>query len=187
MSRVGKIPIEIPQGVEVKLEDNLIKVKGSKGELVQEIHPKVNIAIKKNLITVSIEDDSDKKQRSLWGTFRKIIANMVDGVTEGYKKELEMVGVGYKAEVSENKLVLNVGFSHSVEYSIPEEIQINVEKNIIKISGIDKQKVGQVAAEIRSVKKPEPYKGKGIRYVDEIVRKKAGKAAKAVGGGARGA
>jgi len=182
MSRIGKLPIEIPPGVEVKLEENKIKVKGPKGELMQAIHPKVKIDIEGNNIIVRISDESDKFEKSLWGTTRRIVANMVHGVTSGFQKQLESIGVGYKVALSGNKLTFNVGYSHPVEYVLPPGTQAAVEKNIITISGADKQQVGQIASEIRSIRKPEPYKGKGIKYVDEIIIKKAGKAAKAVGG-----
>lgn len=183
MSRIGKEPVEIPQGVEVKLEENKIRVKGLKGELIQEIHPKINIELKDNQVIASIKNHIDKEEKSLWGTTRKLIANMVDGVTEGFEKQLEVVGVGYKVALAGKKLTLNVGFSHPVDYELPEGIDANVDKNVITITGTDKQKVGQVSSEIRKIRKPEPYKGKGIKYIDEIIRKKAGKAAKAVGGG----
>lgn len=183
MSRIGKNPVEIPQGVEVRLEKNKIIVKGPKGELTQEIHPKVSIEKKDNQIIVSIKNPVDKQERSLWGTFRKLISNMVEGVTEGFGKELDVVGIGYKVALSGKKLTLNVGFSHPVDYELPEGIEAKVDKNKITIIGADKQKVGQVASEIRKIRKPEPYKGKGIKYTDEIIRKKAGKAAKAVGAG----
>lgn len=182
MSRIGKLPIEIPQGVEVKLEENKIIVKGPKGELIQAIHPKVKVSIENNNIIVKIGDMEDKLEKSLWGTTRRIISNMVHGVTVGFQKQLEAIGVGYKVALSGNKLILNVGYSHPVEYVLIPGIQASVEKNTITISGADKQQVGQVASEIRSIRKPEPYKGKGIKYSDEVIIRKAGKAAKAVGG-----
>ena len=181
MSRVGKQPINIPEGVEVKIENQTVKVKGPKGELTQSIHPKVLISQKDKEIVVTIKNEKDKSQQALWGTFQRLIFNMVEGVTKGYEKKLELVGVGYKAVIQEKNLVLNVGFSHPVNFEIPEGIEMKVEKNTITIAGINKQSVGQVAAEIRAIRKPEPYKGKGIKYVDEIIRRKAGKAAKAVG------
>ena len=182
MSRIGKKPIEIPQGVEVKVDSNLVVVKGPKGELKEQIHPLVKIEGKENEVIVSVKNPEEKEQRSLWGLFRTLINNMVQGVTNGFTKQLEINGIGFKALVSGDKLVLNVGFSHPVEYSIPKDIQITVEKNIVTISGNSKQKVGQVAAEIRAIKKPEPYKGKGIKYVDEVIRRKAGKVVKGVEG-----
>ena len=182
MSKIGKQPVVIPEGVTVEIKDNLVKITGPKGELSQKIHPLVLISQKEKEILVNVKDEEDKSQRAFWGLFQKLISNMVKGVIEGYEKKLEIIGVGYKAGIQDKNLVLNVGFSHPVNFAVPEGIKIRVEKNIITISGIDKQLIGQVAAEIRSIRKPEPYKGKGIKYVDEVVRRKAGKAAKAVGG-----
>jgi large subunit ribosomal protein L6 len=173
MSKIGKNPIEIPEGVEVELKDRVIKVKGPKGELEMELRKEIEVEIKDKEIKVSSTDNA------LWGLFRSLIFNMIEGVTNGFEKKLQIVGVGWKAEVKDKKLVLNVGYSHPVEMEIPEGIDIKAEKDIITVSGIDKQLVGQVAAEIRSRRKPEPYKGKGIRYIDEVVKLKAGK--KAVG------
>jgi large subunit ribosomal protein L6 len=179
MSRVGKQLIEIPSGVEVKITDDLIMVKGPKGELSEKIHPQVTIAVADGAVTVKVDDETNKFSRSLWGLFASLTKNMIIGVTEGYSKQLEINGVGFKATVAGKKLTLNVGFSHPVEFDIPDGIEIKVDGNNIDISGIDKQLVGEVAAQIRKVKKPEPYKGKGIRYSDEQVRRKAGKAAAA--------
>ncbi len=178
MSRIGKKPIDIPEKVDVKIDNNKISVKGLKGELSLDVHPLVQISQKDNQILVTVKNSEDKEQASLWGLSRTLVNNLITGVTEGFSKQLEINGIGFKAQLKGDKLVLNVGFSHPVEYSIPEGIQINVEKNIITISGIDKQKVGQVAAEIRAIKKPEPYKGKGIKYIDEVIRRKAGKVVK---------
>lgn len=178
MSRIGKKPIAIPKGVEVKIDNSLVMVKGPKGELSQQVHPKVKVAVQENEINVLVTKPEDKEYKSLWGLSRTLINNMVEGVTNGFSKQLEINGIGFKAQVSGDKLVLNVGYSHPVEYRFPRDIQITVEKNIITVSGSDKQKVGQVAAEIRAVKKPEPYKGKGIKYVDEVIRRKAGKVVK---------
>lgn len=175
MSRIGKQPIEIPENVDVKIDDDLAIVKGPKGELSQRIHPEINIEITDGEIIVKRKREGNSS--ALWGLTRALIANMVQGVSEGYQKKLEIEGVGYRAQVQDDKLVLNLGFSHIIEFSIPEEVVINVEGNIIQVSGIDKQLVGQVAAEIRSFRKPEPYKGKGIHYVGEHVRRKAGKKA----------
>lgn len=182
MSRIGKLPIVIPAGTEVKLQDNFIMVKGPKGELKQTINPLVKVAIADNdagkkEIAVRVKNAADKKHRALWGLYRVLIDNMVKGVNQGFVKKLEINGVGYRASVAGNKLVLNVGFSHAVEFSLPSGVSASVEKNIITVSGVDKQSVGEIAAQIRKVRKPEPYKGKGIRYVDEVVRHKAGKAA----------
>lgn len=177
MSRIGKQPVVVPDGVEVKLNENILTIKGPKGELTQEIHPSVAIEQKDNEILVTVKKPDEKSQRALWGLFRKLIDNMVIGVSEGFTKQLEVNGVGFKAVIQGKVLNLQLGFSHPIEYSFPEDIDIVVEKNLITVTGPDKQKVGQTAAEIRAFKKPEPYKGKGIKYIDEIIRRKAGKAA----------
>lgn len=177
MSRIGKQPITIPNGVDVKIEGNKITVKGAKGELTQEIHPLVKVEKKEEEIIVSVKNGQVKQQRSLWGLFRRLIANMIIGVTEGFSKQLEVNGIGYKAVVKGDILNLQLGYSHPIEYKFPKGIQIAAEKNLITISGTDKQSVGQTAAEIRLLRKPEPYKGKGIKYVGEVIRRKAGKAA----------
>lgn len=177
MSRVGKQPIEVPTGVQINLDGLDLKVKGPKGELSLQIHPSISVEQKENQLLVTIKNKSDKKARALWGLVRSLVNNLVVGVTEGFEKKLEINGVGYKASVSGNKLVLNVGYSHPVEFNLPEGINAAVEKNEITITGIDKQQVGEVAANIRKIRKPEPYKGKGIKYADEVIRKKVGKTA----------
>jgi len=177
MSRIGRQPIIIPDGVEVKIDPSLITVKGTKGELKQEIHPVVKIEQKDKELLVTVKSPTLKQQKSLWGLFRRLVANMIIGVTDGFSKELEINGIGYKAAVKGDILTLHLGYSHPIEYKIPAGIEIKVEKNIVTISGTDKQIVGQTAAEIRALRKPEPYKGKGIKYVDEIIRRKVGKAA----------
>ncbi len=177
MSRIGKQPIEIPSGVEVSLNDGVIKVKGPKGELEQIIHPKVKIEKEGEVVNVSVTKPEDKEERSLWGLFGSLVKNMILGVTDGFEKKLEVNGVGYKVSSSGNKLVLNVGYSHPVEFELPQGITAEVDKNVITIKGFDKQEVGQTAARIRSIRKPEPYKGKGIKYIDEVIRRKAGKTA----------
>lgn len=179
MSRVGKKPISVPAGVEVKIENEAVIVKGPKGELKQELHPRIKVAKDEEGIKVNVDSTKDKFGRSLWGLFRNLIKNMVLGVTVGFEKKLEINGVGYRVALQGGKVILNVGFSHPVEYSLPKGISAAVEKNVITISGIDKQLVGEVAAQIRSVRKPEPYKGKGIKYIDEVIRRKSGKQAKA--------
>ncbi|MFA5387859.1 MAG: 50S ribosomal protein L6 [Candidatus Paceibacterota bacterium] len=179
MSRVGKKPIQIPAGVEIKIEGNAISVKGPKGAISREIPEGILIEQKENEILVSPKS-INKRNKSLWGLMRMLISNMVDGVQKGFEKKLEMQGVGFKANVQGSDLVLEVGFSHDVKLSAPEGIAYSAEKNIITVSGIDKEKVGQAAAVIRRVRPPEPYKGKGIRYQGEYVRKKLGK--KATGG-----
>ena len=176
MSRIGKKPIEIPSEVEVKLDMDLLIVKGPKGELKIKIHPNIKIEIKDKVITVQPKM-LNKKTGALWGTFRSLVDNMIQGVIKGFEKKLEIQGVGYRASLEKNKLTLNLGFSHLIEIEAPEGISFNVEKNIITISGINKQLVGQIAANIRAKRKPEPYKGKGIRYQGELVRRKAGKKA----------
>lgn len=178
MSRIGLKPIEIPQGVEIKLENNNIVIKGPKGELQQEVAPTININIDGNVITLERANE-EKETRSLHGTTRSLISNMIEGVTNGFQKELEIIGVGYRAQKQGNKLVINAGYSHPVEFEQEEGIEFEVPKNTeIVVKGISKQQVGSVAAKIRAVRPPEPYKGKGIRYKDEYVRRKEGKTAK---------
>lgn len=175
MSRIGKKPIVIPQGVEVTVSDSVITVKGPKGELSRTHPPFISIQVVDGEAVVMPVDEKSKEARALWGTFASHIANMVIGVTEGYEKKMEVEGVGYRAEVQGNKLVLNVGYSHPVDMEIPQGMEASVEKNTISVKGIDKEKLGLFAAKVRSVRKPEPYKGKGIRYSDETVRRKEGK------------
>jgi large subunit ribosomal protein L6 len=176
MSRIGKQPIIIPDGVEVKIDGDLIIVKGKKEELTQKLVPEVKIEIKDKTITLR-ESQKTKNSAALWGTFRALIFNMIEGVSRGFQKKLIIEGIGYKAVLNGNKLTLNLGFSHPVEIEAPKGIEFKVEKNTILVSGSDKQIVGQIAANIRIQKKPEPYKGKGIRYDGEIVRRKDGKKA----------
>jgi len=179
MSRIGKKPIIIPQGVTVTKEDNLLTVKGPKGELKLNFNPLVSVNIGENEITVT-RDDESREKRSLHGLTRSLIQNMVTGVTQGYTKTMEINGVGYRVAIAGTKLVLNLGFSHPIEYKIPAGITFKIDdekKNVLYISGIDKQLVGQTASEIREFRKPEPYKGKGIKYIDEHIRRKAGKTA----------
>ncbi|MDP2684108.1 MAG: 50S ribosomal protein L6 [bacterium] len=181
MTRIGKQPITIPNGVEIKIEDKHVFVKGPKGNLDFDFHRRVNFEIKDKQVLVSVNSPEEKKSRELWGLSRVLVSNMITGVTEGYSKQLEINGVGYKVAVSGKKLTVNAGYSHPVEMEAPEGIDIAVEKNVITVAGIDKQKVGQFSAQIREIRKPEPYKGKGIRYIDEVVRRKAGKVVKAAG------
>ena len=180
MSRIGKLPIEIPSGVTVEIKDgNHVFVKGPKGELNVKIHEKINLEVKEGQVLVT-RKDKEKFSMSLHGLSRTLINNLVEGVTKGFEKRLEINGVGYRANIQGRKAVLSLGFSHPVEYEAPEGIELAIDKdkkNVIIVSGIDKQVVGQVAAKIRSYRKPEPYKGKGIRYEGEMVRRKAGKAA----------
>lgn len=177
MSRIGKQIINIPDGVDFKVEGGVVIIKGPKGELRQELHPKVQVVIDGKTASIKISDESDKSQRALWGLFGSLVQNMVEGVTKGFEKKLEINGVGMKAAVNGRKLILNVGFSHPVEYNMIDGIQIAVEGNVISVTGINKQLVGETAAQIRKIKKVEPYKGKGIKYAGEAVRRKAGKAA----------
>jgi len=176
MSRVGKKPIIVPKEVEVRLEGEILSVKGPKGELRRLIHPKVGLDINGSQITLSISDNT-KESRSISGLFRSLIANMVLGVTEGFKKSLELIGVGYRVEHSGNQLVFNLGYSNPIKYDIPKGIDVQLDqKTKIVLSGIDKELLGTVAAKIRSFRPPEPYKGKGVKYLGELVRRKAGKA-----------
>ena len=179
MSRIGRMPITIPQGVEVKLDGLNITVKGPKGILYRELHPNPNIEITDSVINVTRPSES-RQNKSLHGLTRSLIANMVEGVTKGYEKELEIIGLGFRVEAAGKGLILNVGYSHPVKIEaidgIEFEIQSDRQRNAIKVKGIDKEVVGFVAAEIRRVKPPEPYKGKGIRYTGEVVRRKVGKA-----------
>jgi large subunit ribosomal protein L6 len=183
MSRVGKKPIVIPEGVTAQISGVNVSIKGPKGSITIEMHPKVSAALNGQEITVSVKRENDKRERALWGLTRALINNMVVGVTSGFTKVLEITGVGYKAQITGKKLVLSLGYSHPVEMEVPEGLETKVERNTITITGIDRQKVGQFAAVIREQRPPEPYKGKGIRYSDEVIRRKAGKVVKAVGGG----
>jgi len=175
MSRIGRAPITVPAGVEVKVEGNLVTVKGPKGTLSREVAAQMTVAQEGNVITVTRPND-EKENRSLHGLTRTLINNMVVGVTEGFKKELDVNGVGYRVAKEGKKLVMNIGFSHQVIVEETDDIQIDVPNpNKIVILGIDKQKVGQFAADVRKKRPPEPYKGKGIKYADEVIRRKEGK------------
>ena len=178
MSRIGLKPITVPAGVEVTIaEGNLVTVKGPKGTLTKKFDAAISIKQEENTITVE-RPTNNKQHRSLHGLTRTLIDNMVIGVTNGFEKKLELVGVGYRAQKQGNKLVMNLGFSHPVEMEDPEGLESKVDGNKIVISGIDKEKVGQYAAEIRDKRRPEPYKGKGIKYADEVIRRKVGKTGK---------
>jgi len=175
MSRVGKQPVEIPQGVKVSIKDQMIYVEGPKGKLEQDFQPEVTIAVKDNLAQVDITNSS-KRARSMHGLYRNLLRNMVVGVSQGYKKALLVNGVGYRAEISGKILVLNLGYSNIIEFGIPEDVTISCEgANKVIVEGINKQRVGQVASEIRSLRPPEPYKGKGVAYEDERILRKVGK------------
>jgi len=178
MSRIGKKPIEIPEGVDIKIEGNQIFIKGPKGELKMKFRSEVVVEKKDKELLVTVKEET-KKSKAFWGLTRTLLSNMIEGVTKGHEKRLEIKGVGYKAAMEGDTLVLNVGYSHQVKIKKIEGIDLAVEKNIIIVSGLDKELVGQTAAEIRKVRKPEPYKGKGIRYVGEYVKIKVGK--KAIG------
>lgn len=180
MSRIGKKNIIIPENVHITLERNKVKVIGPKGELNFSFPKIVIIKQKDGQLTVNI-GQTKKKTRSVWGTTRTIINNMVLGVTQGFSKQLEINGIGFKSQIKDNKLILNLGFSHIVEFPFPPGINIKCENNLITIEGIDKYLVGETAARIREIKKPEPYKGKGIKYLDEVIRRKAGKVVKSAG------
>lgn len=178
MSRIGKQPVNIPDNVQVKIEDGVIFVEGPKGKLNENLVPNTNVEIIDNQIIVSVKNPENKDLRSRWGLQRSLINNMVLGVTEGFEKKLEINGVGYKVELKGRILVVNAGYSHPVEYNLPEGIDCNIEKNLMTFTGIDKQLLGSVGDEVRKIRKPEPYKGKGIKYIDEVIRRKEGKVAK---------
>lgn len=181
MSKIGSRKIIIPEGVQVTLRDNKVSVAGPKGELSLALLR--NIKLVKNENQISVERlGNNKESKSFHGLYQRLITNMIEGVCQGFEKKLDFKGVGFRVEVQGNKIILNVGFFHPKELLAPEGIEVKVEKNIITVSGIDKQKVGQFAAQIRAVKPVEPYKGKGIKYFDEIPRRKPGKAAKAITG-----
>jgi len=177
MSRIGKLPISIPSDVNVTTTDDLVQVDGPKGSLSQALFPNINVTRDGDKLVVSRVND-ERQNRSKHGLMRTLISNMIVGVTTGFSKQLEVNGVGYRAAMAGNALKLNVGFSHDIMYKIPEAINISVDQNIITVSGISKQQVGQTAAEIREFKKPEPYKGKGIKYVGEHIIRKSGKSGK---------
>jgi large subunit ribosomal protein L6 len=181
MSRIGKSPVNIPSGVDVKLEGNKVTVKGPKGELTQVLEDGVTLTIEGSVITFSRESDAPS-HRAKHGLYRALLQNMVQGVSEGYKKEMEVIGVGYRANAAGQQLELALGFSHPIIFEIPSEVKVsaNTEKGkapVVTLESYDKQLLGQVAAKIRSFRKPEPYKGKGIRFVGEEIRRKAGKSA----------
>ncbi len=180
MSRIGKQPIEISKEVTVKKKNGNLVISGPKGEIIREIHPEIKTEIKDGQIFVSLKRDfteAPKKIKALWGLYRTLIKNALIGVTEGFEKKLEIKGVGYKAEVKGDDLILNLGFSHPVEIKSSEGIEFSVKRNVITVSGINKEKVGRIAAEIRGVRKADPYKAKGIKYVGEKIRRKEGKKA----------
>ena len=174
MSKIGKKPTIIPEGVEVKLNDGVFDVKGPKGSLQVKLLAYINVDMKKGEIILSTKNNI-KQARSNWGTMASLLTNAIEGVKDGYEKILEVEGVGFRVSMEGVNLILNVGFSHPVKFETPEGIALSTEKNTIKVTGIDKALVGVTAAKIRKIKKPEPYKGKGIRYQGEVIRRKAGK------------
>lgn len=178
MSRIGKKPIEIPAGVTITIDNGHVTVKGPKGELNRSFNPDIEIKMEENVINVSRPSDS-KEYRALHGTTRAVLSNMVEGVSKGFERTLELIGVGYRAQKQGNKLVLNVGYSHPVEFTAEPGLEIEVPSNTkVIVKGTDKERVGALAANIRGVRPPEPYKGKGIRYEGEFVRRKEGKTGK---------
>ena len=175
MSRVGKKVITIPEKTSVDYKDRVLVVKGEKGTLTRTIHPAVDLEIADNTISVKIENE-DRKNRSLQGLTRSLVANMVDGVSKGFERVLEIHGIGYRAEMKGKSIVLNLGYSHPIDFPLPEGIDATVDKNtVIRVTGIDKERVGQTAASIRKLRTPEPYKGKGVKYAEEYIQRKAGK------------
>ncbi len=178
MSRIGKQKIELPAGVTVDLkENNTVVVKGPKGQNERVFDTRITLVKEDNTVGVDVQNKEEKTERSLWGTYSSHLKNMILGVSQGFKKQLEINGVGYKVAMQGKDLKLEVGFSHPVIFLIPEGVQASVEKNLITLEGINKELVGQTASELRAIKKPEPYKGKGIKYVEEVIRRKAGKTA----------
>jgi ribosomal protein L6 len=183
MSRIGKAPIELPSGVTVTVNGNVVTVKGPKGELTQEVNPDIHVAVENGKVELTRPSD-DREHRAMHGLYRALIHNMVVGVSEGYKKEMELVGVGYRATATGQVLELSLGFSHAIYIKLPKEIKVEAksERNknpLIILECADKQLIGQVCAKIRSLRKPEPYKGKGIKFVGEVIRRKSGKSANA--------
>lgn len=178
MSRIGNLPITLPDGVTLTREDRVLTLSGSKGRLSLSLPDGVDVGQKDNILHVTRQSDQSE-HRALHGTIRSLLANVVTGITEGFTKKLELIGIGYRASIENGELVLLVGFTHPVKMIVPEGLEAKVEKNVISVSGIDRQQVGQFAAVIRDVRPPEPYKGKGIRYEGEKVRMKQGKAVKA--------
>lgn len=177
MSRLGKLSIKVPADVQVKIEGDLVTVKGPKGELKRQVLPQIAVKFANGEVTVNIINPKNKRENALWGLYWNLIKNMIIGVKDGFQKQLEINGVGFKVQGAGKKLTFNVGFSHPVEFILPATIDGKVEGNVITVSGADKELLGQIASQIRDIKKPEPYKGKGIKYVDEVIRRKEGKAA----------
>ncbi|PIP60418.1 50S ribosomal protein L6 [Candidatus Uhrbacteria bacterium CG22_combo_CG10-13_8_21_14_all_47_17] len=181
MSRIGKQPINLPSGVDLTVDAGKVIVKGPKGTLTVILPPHATVTLESEprAATISVEDQTDVHQRAIWGLTRQLVSNAVEGVQKPYQKALEFVGVGYRVSVSGRTVMMEVGFSHDVEFPLPDGVDAVAEKQILTLSSIDKQLIGEIAAQIRRIRPPEPYKGKGIKYVDEVIRRKAGKAAKA--------
>jgi large subunit ribosomal protein L6 len=177
MSRLGKLPIKIPADVQVKLEGDLVTVKGPKGELKRKVLPQIAVKLGEGEMTVNIINPKNKRENALWGLYWNLIRNMVIGVKDGFEKKLEINGVGYKMAGSGKKLTFHVGFSHPVEFILPEGVDGKVVDNTVALTSSDKELLGEIANKIRNIKKPEPYKGKGIKYIDEVIRRKEGKSA----------
>lgn len=182
MSRIGKKPIIIPSGVNIEIKGNLVKAKGSKGELSCTVNDALGITRQDDKLILTPKNGKSKNIGALWGTNRQILHNTVVGVKDGFQRKLEINGVGYKAEVQGNKIILSVGYSHPVDFELPASVSALVEKNLITLESIDKQLVGETAARLRKIRKPEPYKGKGIKYLEETIKRKAGKQVKAAAG-----
>ena len=174
MSRIGKMPIPIPKGVQVDLKDDLLLVKGPKGQLQRKIHPKIKIDTANGQIIVTVIEQS-RESNAFQGLFRSLIANMVHGVSQGFEKSLEIVGVGYRAELSGRTATFHLGYSHPINFDLPEGVDAQIDRTRVTLTSIDKELLGQTAATIRGFRKPEPYKGKGVKYVDEVIKRKAGK------------
>ena len=177
MSRLGKLPIILPSGVTVTLSGQTLTVKGPKGELKQDFNTDIVVAIEDTQVIVSKNENGSKKAGAMWGLYRTLFANMVEGVSTGFVRKLEINGVGYRANVSGTKLNMALGFSHPIEFELPSGISASVEGNVITLNGFDKKLIGETAARIRKIRKPEPYKGKGVKYQEEVLRRKAGKSA----------
>lgn len=183
MSKIGRTPIAIKEGINVSVDSNLVKVSGPKGESVYTVPSSVTVSIEDGKVVLGLVDSTNRQNRAVYGLTRANIANIIKGVDSGFEKKLELIGTGFRAQMQGNDLVLSLGFSHPVKFKPEPSVKISVVENIITISGTDKSAVGLAAANIRDIKPPEPYKGKGIKYKGEYIRRKAGKTAKAVGGG----
>jgi large subunit ribosomal protein L6 len=175
MSRIGKKPISIPQGVQIDWKDGTLSVRGPKGELRRQVGPGVLVKTENDQLLISVENGSSKTSKAIHGLHRALIANMVAGVSQGFERGLEIVGIGYRAELAGRKMTFHLGYSHPIDFELPEGIEAKVDRTKITLSGIDKELLGETAAKIRGFRKPEPYKGKGIKYADEIIKRKAGK------------